>query len=518
MIHESSPTPRLVIKGMRKVYPAVVANDNVDLTVMPGEIHAVVGENGAGKSTLMKAIYGAIRPDAGEIRWEGKAVAIRNPAHARELGIGMVFQHFSLFETLTVVQNVALALPGKFDLAGLARRITEVSDRYGLPIDPRRLVHALSVGERQRVEIIRCLLQEPRLLILDEPTSVLTPQAVRKLFETLRQLAAEGCSILYISHKLDEIQELCHTATILRGRQGHRHLHALPGDPQDHGPDDDRRGPPGHPPRRARRRRRSAPAHRRAVPRGRGPVRHQPKEHAPGGAQRRDRGHRRGVRQRPAGTAQGHLRGAAPDGAQGRAGVRRPGRTHGPGPAPRPGHVLRAGGAPGPGRGAQAHPHRERPAHGPPQGHAGQRHDQAPARPGASPRNASPASTCSCGGAGSEAKSLSGGNLQKFIVGREIMQEPKLLVLAQPTWGVDVGAASFIRRSLLELRAKGTAILVISEELDELFEICDRLVVIAKGTLSPAKVTSQTGVEEIGIWMSGMWPESAAAGEPTHVA
>jgi simple sugar transport system ATP-binding protein len=174
MTETATQTPRLVLKGMRKVYPSVIANDNVDLTVMPGEIHAVVGENGAGKSTLMKAIYGVIRPDAGEIIWEGQHVNITSPGHARELGIGMVFQHFSLFETLTVAQNVALALPGKFDLAGLSKRIIEVSERYGLPIDPRRLVYALSVGERQRVEIIRCLLQSPRLLILDEPTSVLT--------------------------------------------------------------------------------------------------------------------------------------------------------------------------------------------------------------------------------------------------------------------------------------------------------------------------------------------------------
>jgi len=308
MTYEPNATPRLTIRGMRKVYPSVIANDGVDLTVMPGEIHAVVGENGAGKSTLMKAIYGVIRPDAGEIRWEGKHVNITSPGHARELGIGMVFQHFSLFETLTVAQNVALALPGKFDLNALANRITEVSERYGLPIDPRRLVHALSVGERQRVEIIRCLLQNPRLLILDEPTSVLTPQAVRKLFETLRQLAAEGCSILYISHKLDEIQELCHTAHHPARGQGHRHLHALRGDPQDPGPDDDRRGPAGHPPRRARRGRRGAAAHRRAVPRHRRPVRRQPQEHQPGGAQRRDRRHRRRLRQRPAGAAQGHLR------------------------------------------------------------------------------------------------------------------------------------------------------------------------------------------------------------------
>ncbi len=165
-----------------------------------------------------------------------------NPAHARTLGIGMVFQHFSLFETLTVVENVALALPGAPDLGDLSRRIEKVSEKYGLPVDPRRLVHALSVGERQRVEIIRCLLQNPKLLIMDEPTSVLTPQAVRKLFETLRQLAAEGCSILYISHKLDEIQELCHTATVLRAGKVTGHCVPVAGNAEDDGAADDRQG------------------------------------------------------------------------------------------------------------------------------------------------------------------------------------------------------------------------------------------------------------------------------------
>src|SRR5438876_6745842 len=211
-----SPVPRIELRGITKIYPAVVANKDVSLTALPGEIHAVLGENGAGKSTLMKIIYGVVKPDAGEVRWEGKPVTVANPAHARELGIGMVFQHFSLFETLTVVETVALALPGKPELGELGRRITEVSERYGLPVDPRRLVHSMSVGERQRVEIVRCLLQQPKLLIMDEPTSVLTPQAVRKLFETLRRLAPEGCSIPYISHKLDEIRELCDTATVLR--------------------------------------------------------------------------------------------------------------------------------------------------------------------------------------------------------------------------------------------------------------------------------------------------------------
>ena len=185
---------------------------------MPGEIHAVLGENGAGKSTLMKIIYGAVKPDAGDDR-SGKArhVTIANPARARRLGIGMVFQHFSLFETLTVADNIALALEGDRAGPGLPERIRDVSAKYGLPLDPARYVHTMSVGERQRVEIVRCLLQDPRLLIMDEPTSVLTPQAVEKLFETLRRLAAEGCSILYISHKLDEIRALCHKATVLRG-------------------------------------------------------------------------------------------------------------------------------------------------------------------------------------------------------------------------------------------------------------------------------------------------------------
>src|SRR5438034_502325 len=209
--------PRLELEGITKAYPSVIANDAIDLTVLPGEIHAVLGENGAGKSTLMKIICGIVKPDAGSIRWNGSLVKIANPAQARTLGIGMVFQHFSLFETLTVAENIELALDPHAIDADLEARIRDVSERYGLPLDPRRHVHTMSVGERQRVEIIRCLLQQPQLLIMDEPTSVLTPQAVEKLFETLRMLAAEGCSILYISHKLDEIRALCHRATVLRG-------------------------------------------------------------------------------------------------------------------------------------------------------------------------------------------------------------------------------------------------------------------------------------------------------------
>jgi simple sugar transport system ATP-binding protein len=517
MTNETNLTPRLTIRGMRKVYPSVVANDGVDLTVMPGEIHAVVGENGAGKSTLMKAIYGVIRPDAGEIRWEGRHVNIASPGHARDLGIGMVFQHFSLFETLTVAQNVALALPGKFDLNALAKRITEVSERYGLPIDPRRLVHALSVGERQRVEIIRCLLQSPRLLILDEPTSVLTPQAVRKLFETLRQLASEGCSILYISHKLDEIQELCHTATILRGGK-------VTGTckPSEETPKTLARMMIGE----------DLPVIHHGEPAEGGEVRLR----IEGLSQPTDDPFGVNLKNIHLEVRSGEIVGIAGVSGNGQqellkaisgeeptrekvavqvcgvpAGRFNPARRRGLGMCFVPEERL--------GRGAVPRlsltenilltAYRKGMLLG------------GMIRLGVARRFAEECIKrfdVRCGGPNSEAKSLSGGNLQKFIVGREIMQDPKLLVLAQPTWGVDVGAASFIRRSLLDLRNSGTAVLVISEELDELFEICDRLVVIAKGTLSPTKVTSQTGVEEIGIWMSGMWPDSAVAGDKTHVA
>ena len=160
-------TPRLALSGIRKVYPAVVANDGIDLAVLPGEIHAVLGENGAGKSTLMKIIYGVVKPDAGEIRWEGRPVEIPNPHAARTLGIGMVFQHFSLFDTLTAAQNVWLGLDRSLSLAEVARSIRAKAAEYGVEVDPERPVHTLSVGERQRVEIVRALLSEPRLLLLD---------------------------------------------------------------------------------------------------------------------------------------------------------------------------------------------------------------------------------------------------------------------------------------------------------------------------------------------------------------
>ena len=198
----STPVLRLQLEGITKRYPTVVANDGIDLAVRAGEIHALLGENGAGKSTLMKIIYGAVRPDAGVVRIDGQRVHIHNPQQARHLGIAMVFQHFSLFDSLTVAENVWLGLDREPGLAEVTRRIRETATRYGLEVDPLRPVHTLSVGEMQRVEIIRALLSNPRLLILDEPTSVLTPQAVEKLFVVLRQLASEGTTMLIATHDL----------------------------------------------------------------------------------------------------------------------------------------------------------------------------------------------------------------------------------------------------------------------------------------------------------------------------
>lgn len=212
----SGAMPLLRVEGVTKAYPGVVANSNVSFAVDAGEVHALLGENGAGKSTLVKMIYGLVRPDSGRMTLAGKPYAPAEPREARGRGVAMVFQHFSLFEALNVAENVALGMENPPPLRALSARIREVSETYGLPLDPARLVGDLSAGERQRVEIIRCLLQDPKLLIMDEPTSVLTPQEVEILFRTLRQLSGEGTSILYISHKLEEIRSLCDSATILR--------------------------------------------------------------------------------------------------------------------------------------------------------------------------------------------------------------------------------------------------------------------------------------------------------------
>jgi simple sugar transport system ATP-binding protein len=494
--------PRLELLGITKIYPAVVANDGIDLTVMPGEIHAVLGENGAGKSTLMKIIYGVTKPDAGTIRWNGNAVAIASPAKARALGIGMVFQHFSLFETLTVSENIALALEPGAAGAGLDERIRDVSERYGLPLDPRRHVHTMSVGERQRVEIVRCLLQQPRLLIMDEPTSVLTPQAVEKLFATLRRLATEGCSILYISHKLDEIRALCQRATVLRAGKVTGEC-----DPrQETSSGLARMMIGGELP---------YPRHRRARTRGDGTLVVRalslPADD-PFGTDLIDidlavrGGEIIGIAgisgngqkellaalsgERPVsneklimlnGIAAGRLDAAARR-ALGLAFI--PEERLGRGAVPEMSLADNAL--------LTAH-RQELTSHGFIRADAVRAYAQATiAR-----------FDVKAPGPAVAARSLSGGNLQKYIAGREILQGPRVMIAAQPTWGVDVGASAQIRQALVDLRDEGVAVLVVSEELDELFEICDRIAVIARGRLSPATPTRETNAADIGLLMGG---------------
>ena len=491
---------RLALRGITKRYPAVLANDHVDLDVLPGEIHAVLGENGAGKSTLMKVIYGIVKPDAGTIRWEGAPVHIASPAQARKLGIGMVFQHFSLFDTLTVADNIRLAVDAP-DTRQLPARIRDVSQRYGLTLDPARRIHTMSVGERQRVEIVRCLLQEPRLLIMDEPTSVLTPQAVLRLFATLRTLAAEGCSILYISHKLDEIRTLCQRATVLRAGRVTGQC-----DPrQETTASLARMMIGGELPR---------PRHRQATA---GP----PRLVVAALDVRADDPFGTTLRALSFTVRAGEIVGIAGVSGNGQkellaalSGERTLGRADAITLCGTPAGKLGAferralGLAFVPeerlGRGAVPEMSLAENALLTTRGRAlvsrGFIRSEG-VRAYASQTIA--AFGVKASGPDAVARSLSGGNLQKFIVGREIGQQPKVLIAAQPTWGVDVGASAQIRQALIDLRDGGVAVLVVSEELDELMEICDRLAVMAQGRLSPAKPLHETSAEEIGMLMAG---------------
>jgi general nucleoside transport system ATP-binding protein len=507
---------RLELVDISKQYPAVKANDRIRLRVEPGQIHAVLGENGAGKSTLMKIIYGAVRPDEGEILWEGRPVEIRHPQEARALGIAMVFQHFSLFDTLTAAENVWLGLDRSWSLADVTRRIDEVAQAYGLEVDPLRPVHTLSVGERQRVEIVRALLTRPRLLILDEPTSVLTPQAVQALFVTLRKLADEGCSVLYISHKLDEIRALCHRCTVMRAGKVTGEV-----DPrQESNASLSRLMIGAEPPQLD---------HRQAMP-GAPVLTVDALSLARTGTFGADladvsfelrAGEILGVAG-VSGNGQQELM-AALSGEDPRAraeAIRLFGRPIG-GHSPRrrrreglhfvPEERLGRGAVP-PLSLAQNTLLTRTEAVGRfgwiDVGRARALAEQLLAR-----------YNVKAGGPHAAARSLSGGNLQKFIVGREIDAAPKLLIVSQPTWGVDVGAAAQIRGALLALRDAGCAVLVVSEDLDELFEISDRLVVIARGRVSPAVAAAQATREQIGRWMSGLWDDGATSpAEALHVA
>ena len=512
--------PRLDLIGITKAYPGVVANSDVSLRVLPGQIHAVLGENGAGKSTLMKIIYGAAKPDAGSMAIDGQSALPRNPQEARALGISMVFQHFSLFDTLSVAENVWLGLGKGSGLAEVARRITEKAQIYGLDIDPARPVHTLSVGEMQRVEIIRALLTAPKLLILDEPTSVLTPQAVDKLFVVLKQLSADGCSILYISHKLHEIRALCSACTVLRGGK-------VTGvcDPQQESTASLSRLMIGSEP---------PPVARHARDVGEVVLRVNQLSLAKADQFGVDlqtvcltvsRGEVVGIAG-VSGNGQKELM-LALSGVDTRAAsssIELLGSDVAKaGPAARRALGLHFVPEERLGRGAV-------PTHSLALNMLLTRSESVKPLPylslvggwintsavGAQAATIIERFRVKANGPAALAACLSGGNLQKFIMGREIDAQPQLLIVSQPTWGVDVGAAAQIRSALVALADSGCAVLVVSEELDELFEICDRLHVLAKGSLSPSLSRADATVERIGQWMSGLWPSATTANIDTN--
>ena len=496
--------PLLSLSGIVKQFPGCLANDDVDLTVGYNEIHALLGENGAGKSTLVKIIYGVMRPDRGEIRFQGEPIIVQNPAHARRLGIGMVFQHFSLFEALTVSENIALGLNERKDRKGLRGRIAEISESYGLPLDPDSAVHDLSVGERQRIEIVRCLLQKPKLLIMDEPTSVLTPQEVEKLFTVLRRLASEGCSILYISHKLKEIRDLCEKATIMRLGRVVAHC-----DPREKTakelaelmmgaelkPKTHKRMADGEaPPRLILNRLTIASSHQFGTD----------------------------LKDISLAVRQGEILGIA--------GIAGNGQTElmdalsGEVAAGKPetimldstpiGHLgprerRKLGGCFVP---------EERNGHGAvitmtlaENAFLSGNVRAALARVGfinqtrteGFARGIIERFDVRTTGPEAEARSLSGGNLQKFLVGREVQQLPSVLVINQPTWGVDAGAAIAIYDAIVQLADQGTAVVIISQDLDEIMLLCDRIAVITAGRLSPPTPVKDATVAQIGLLMGG---------------
>lgn len=495
---------RLELTGITKRFPGVLANDNVTFAVKPGEIHALLGENGAGKSTLVKMIYGIMQPDSGEFRWDGVPVVVSSPKAARKLGIGMVFQHFSLFEALSVLENIALGMDAKIPSRELEARIREVMETYGLLLDPHRTVATLSVGERQRIEIVRALLLNPKLLIMDEPTSVLTPQEVDQLFEVLRKLAAQGCSILYISHKLYEIKALCDTATILRG-----------------GKLVDTCDPKIETSRSMAEKMIGAGL--KDIVRAEGRKLGEPKlvvSHL----STPKTGHfdvpvddvsftvRAGEIFGIAGVA-GNGQNALLDGLSGEI-------------LGNDNNAIAIDGRP---LGLLSTTARRR--HGlcavPEErnGHAAVGDFSLSDNSVLTARdrlgmvvmgliNSGAAKTYTgkviadfavkALGPASMAGSLSGGNLQKYIMGREILQKPSVLVVSQPTWGVDAGAAAAIHQALVDLAAVGSAIVVISQDLDELRALCDTLAVINMGRLSPARPVEEVSVEDIGLLMGGV--------------
>jgi simple sugar transport system ATP-binding protein len=495
----------LRMQNITKKYPGVVANDQVSLELSEGEIFALLGENGAGKSTLMKILYGLEIPDAGQIELKGQTLSLESPRDAIHAGIGMVHQHFMLVPTLTVVENIALGLPSNREpftnLSAAENRIREISSKYRLEVDPRAKVWQLSVGEQQRVEIIKAIYRGTEILILDEPTAVLTPQEVHELFTTLGALTEQGHSIIFISHKLDEVMEISQRVMVMRlgkvvgtvetantnaqelvrmmvGRdvmfrldkhkvtQGNVTLEV-----KDLEVSDDR----------------NLPAVRK--------VSFQIHEGEIYGIAGVDGNGQRELVEAVTGLRRiqsGNLL------LKGEEVTHRPpkellemGLGHIPEDRQRSGLVLKFTLE----ENAILMNHRTSPV-----SHKGVLQRQA-----IRDFTEQVIKTFDVRTAGREllASSLSGGNQQKLVLGREISRNPKILVAAQPTRGLDVGAIEFVHGQLLRQRDEGVAILLISTELEELFALSDRLAVIYKGALMGEFPKEEVSLEAVGFMMVG---------------
>lgn len=499
--------PLLEVRGLTKVFGQIKACDGVDLTIARGEIHALLGENGAGKSTLVKMLFGSLEPAAGDIFWKGQRVAVSSPGDARKLGIGMVFQHFSLFEALTAAENILLSLDDDTSVAAIARKAHDLSNAYGLPLDPLAHVGDLSVGERQRIEIIRCLLQHPELIILDEPTSVLTPQEADKLFETLERLRDEGKSILYISHRLEEVKRLCDKATVLRHGKVVAHC-----DPRQETAASLARMMVGSEVTTARR----TPAKVEEAAEMLGICGLSRKPAGPFSVPLRNiwlslkAGEVMGIAG-VAGNGQGEFfEAVSGEVTQESADVIRiRGKAVGDlgitrrrllGAAFVPEERLGHGAAPRMKLSENLLLSRFRTDAKAYLGRLGVIRTSAIAA--ASKRIVAEMDVRKTA-EDPEAVSLSGGNLQKFIIGRELDRQPSVIVVNQPTWGVDAGAAARIRQALIDLARSGSAVLVISQDLDELFEVSDAICVMHDGHLSAPVPIADATLERIGLLMGG---------------
>ncbi len=494
------------MRGIVKRFPGVLANDHVDFDVRSGEVHALLGENGAGKSTLMRILYGLYQADEGQITIDGRAVKIESPHDAIESGIGMIHQHFMLVPTLTVAENVALGLPSSrgmlTDLDQVSERVLELAELYGLQVDPGAYVWQLAVGQQQRVEIIKALYRGAALLILDEPTAVLTPQEVSELFITLRQMVGDGHVLIFISHKLQEVMNICARVTVLRdGRvvgtlpiedvtQGElarlmvgRELQAQPEKEEIEQKDvrlalqdvwaDNDLGTPGL--------RGISFEVRAGEILGLAGV--------SGNGQRELAQVINGLRAVTKGTlrvGEKDITGSSP------AEVIAQGLSYVPEERMEDGMIKEF---------TVAENLILREVSKKPFSRGGFLNFRAISRQSdilieqyniKTPSQDTPV------------KNLSGGNIQKLLLARELSRKPRVVVAAQPTRGLDIGATEYVHQVLMDQRAEGTAILLISEDLDEILALADRIIVIYEGEIMGEVISGQASPEELGLMMAGV--------------